>query len=192
MPSERNYMQIYQTESYTCYNVYTKALFAYDVYFQIRVALEVDKDGTKMFQFGIMAVPLKTTTIDLQLNLHVSTWGKTIGQETLNIKNHDGSDYETRTYDFFRCEQFKIVLGDLRINGYIDYGYDEYYEYDEYDEISFSGPVPKYDDYETLNFKIALPSENKYEKSGRVKGDFKRYRNFSANINFKGRDLMIL
>ena len=156
-------MMIYQTESYTWYSVYTKALFAYDTYFRIRVALRVDKYGKKIFQFGIQAVPLKTITIDLQANLHVSTWGKTIGQETLDIKNHDGTDFETRTYDFSRCEQFRIVLRDIQIN--------------EYDEK----------EYETLNFKIALPSLNNNKESGIVTGDYKWYRNSSANINLKGR-----
>ena len=163
VPSERNYMEIQQTESYTWYDVYTKPLFAYEAYFRIRVSLLVDKYRKKFFQFGIMAVPLKTTSIDLQVNLHVSTWGKTIGQETLNITNHDGTSYETRSYDFFRCEQFKIVLGDIQIN--------------EYDEK----------EYETMNFKIASPSENNYKESGIVSGDFKWYRNSSPNINLKGR-----
>ena len=164
VPSERNYMQIEQTESHTWYSVFTKPLFAYDAYFYIRVTLRVDKYGKKIFQFGIMAIPLKTTAIDLQVNLHVSTWGKTIGQETLKIKNHDGSGFETRSYYFFRCQRFKIVLGDIQIN--------------EYDEQN----------YETMNFKIALPSEESYEESGLVTGDYKWYKNFSPRkINLKGR-----
>ena len=155
-------MEINQTESHTWYNVFTKPLFAYDAYFQIRVALGVDKYGKKNFQFGIKAIALKTTSIDLKLYLHVSTWGKTIGKETLSIKNHDGTDYETRSYDFFLCEQFKIVLRDIRIN--------------EYDEK----------EYETMTLKIVLPSQNTYKKSGIVTGDFKWYRNSSAKINLKG------
>ena len=156
-------MQITQTESNTFYNYFTKPVFAHDAYFDIRVALRVDKYGKKIFQFGIMAVPLKTTSIDLQVNLHVSTLGKTIAQETLNIKNHDGSEYETRSYDYFRCERFKIVLGDIQIN--------------EYDEKN----------YETLDFKILLPSKNTYKASGIVSGDYKWYRNYSPKRNFKGK-----
>ena len=163
VPSERNYMDIDQTESFTWYSVYTKPLFAYDAYFLIDVSLRVDKYGKKIFHFGIKAVPLKTTTIDLKLNLHVSTWGKTIGQETVKIKNHDGSEYETRSYDFFRCEKFKIVLGDIKIN--------------------------KYDNkkYETLNFKIELPLENTYEENGLVTGEYKWYENNSPKRILKGK-----
>ena len=148
-------MQISQTESYTWYIVYTKPLFAYEAYFSIRVALRVDKYGNKIFQFGFKVIPLRTTLIDLQAKLHVSTPEKTIGQVTLRIQNHDGSNYEVRSYDFSPSEQFKIVIGDIQIT--------------EYDEK----------DYETLNFNIVLPSENTYEESGIVTGDFKWYENLS-------------
>ena len=163
MPSEKNYMQINKTESYTFYNYFTKPLFAYEAYFSILVTLEVDKYGKKNFHIGIMAVPLKTSSIDLLANLHVSTWGKTIGQETLKIRNHDGSKFETRSYDFVRCEQLKIVLGDIKIN--------------QYEEKQ----------YETMNFDIALPSENTYKGSGIVKGDFMYENSSPRNIIFKGR-----
>ena len=157
-------MEIEQTESYTWYHVYTIPVFAYEAYYSVRVTLLVEKNGEETFQFGIMAVPLKTTSMDLELNLHVSTSGKTIGQETLNIKNHDGTSYETRDYVFFRCEQFKIVLGDIQIN--------------QYDEK----------DYETLDFKILLPSKNNYKASGIVSGDFKWYKNESPKRNLKGKE----
>ena len=163
VPSKRNYMVIKQTESNTWYSVYTKPLFAYDAYFRIDVSLRVDKYGKKTFQFGIRAVPLKTTSMDIELKLHVSTWGKIIGQETVTMQNHDGSKYEYKTYDFLPCEQFKIVLGDIKI--------------DAYDRKN----------YETLDFNVALPSKNTYKKSGKVSGDYKWYKNFSPKRNLKGR-----
>ena len=156
-------MVIKQTESNTWYSVYTKPLFAYDAYFRIDVSLRVDKYGKKTFQFGIRAVPLKTTSMDIELKLHVSTWGKIIGQETVTMQNHDGSKYEYKTYDFLPCEQFKIILGDIEIN--------------EYDEKI----------YETLNFNLALPSANNNQQSGIVSGDCKWYANFSPKRNLKGK-----
>ena len=163
VPSESNYMQIQETEFNTFYNNFTNPLFANEVYFQIRVKLQVDKHGKKSFHFGIKAVPLKRTLIDIELNLHVSTRGTTIGREIVRIKNHDGNKYETRTYDYFPCKQFKIVLGHVQIN--------------EYDEKN----------YETMNFKITLPTEKNYENSGIVSGDFKWYKNISPRkINYKG------
>ena len=156
-------MQIQQTESYTWYSVYTKPLFAYDAYFQILVSLRVDKYGKKIFQFGIMALPLKTPSIDLELNLYVSTSGITIGHATVKMQNHDGSQYETKSYGFFPSEQFKIVLGDIKIN--------------EYDRKK----------YETLNFNLALPSANNNQQSGIVSGDYKWYTNFSPKRNLKGK-----
>ena len=84
-------MEKFETESKTYYNDYTEALFAYEVYFQILVTLQVDKDGNKIIQFGIRAVPLKTNLIDFQLNLHISSSGKTIGQDTMRIQNYDGN-----------------------------------------------------------------------------------------------------
>ena len=164
-------MEKFETESKTYYNDYTEALFAYEVYFQILVTLQVDKDGNKIIQFGIRAVPLKTNLIDFQLNLHISSSGKTIGQDTLRIQNHDGSNYLIKgNYDFFPSEQFKIVFGDIKIT--------------EYDEK----------EYETLNFNIALPSKNIYEESGIVTGvvsdvtplslltgDYKWYANLSPS-----------
>ena len=156
-------MEINQTQSYTWYNVYTRPLFSYDAYFNIRVTLRVDKRGKKSFEFGIQVVPLKRTFIDLELNLHVLTRGTTIGQEIVRMKNHGGFEYETRNFDFFPCKQFKIVLGGVQIN--------------EYDEKN----------YETMNFKIALPSGKTHEKSGIDSGDFKWYRNISPRkINYKG------
>ena len=168
VPSESNYMEIIQTESFTFYNNFTNPLFAIEAYFEIRVTVGVDKHGNKRsFHFGIKAVPLKRTLIDLELNLHVSTRGTNIGQKIVRMKNHDGTDYETTNFDFFPCKQFKIVLGDVQIN--------------EYDEKN----------YETMNFKITLPTEKTYEQSGIVSGDFKWYRNISPrNINFEGGDLM--
>ena len=163
VPSERNYMQIQQTESYSWYNVYTKPVFAYEAFFRIRVTLRVDKYGEKIFKFGIMAVPLKTPSIDLEFNLYVSTSGITIGHETVKMQNHDGNKYETKSYNFFPSEQFNIVLGDIKIN--------------EYDKKK----------YETMNFKLAVPSENTYEKSGIVNGDYKAYINSSPKRNLKGR-----
>ena len=161
-------MQINKTESYTFYNYFTKPLFAYEAYFSIQVTLEVDKFGKKIFHFGIMAVPLKTTSIDFEANLHVSTWGKTIGQDTLVIKSHDGNKYETRSYDYVRCQQLKIVLGDIKIN--------------KYEEKQ----------YETMNFDILLPSENTYKESGIMTGNFMYENSSPRNIKFKGRDPMIL
>ena len=163
VPSESNYMDIEQTESYTWYTVYTRPLFSYDAYFQIRLQLLVDKNGEKRFQFGIMAVPLKRTLLDLELNLHVSTRGKSICQEIVRMENHDGTDYETRTYDFFPCKRLKIVLGDVQIN--------------KYDKKN----------YETMDFKIILPREKTYEESGIQSGNYKWYKNISPRkINYKG------
>ena len=156
-------MQIYQTESHTWYNVFPKYLFAHEAYFNIRVTLRVDKYGKKIFEFGIMAVPLKTISMGLELNFHASNLGITIGQETVKIQKHDGTDYETRNYDYFPCEQLKIVLRDIKIN--------------EYDEKN----------YETMTFKIASPSENTYDYSGMVTGDYKAYINSSPKKNLKGR-----
>ena len=170
VPSESNYMVICQTQSDTFYNNFTYPLFANEVYFQMLVSLLVDENGNKFFQFGIRAIPLKGTLIDLELNLHVSTRGPSIGQEIVRMKNHDGIEYEIRNCDFpcdFPCKQFKIVLGNIQIN--------------EYDEKN----------YETMNFKITLPTEKTHEKSGIVPGDFKWYRNISPRkIKFKGGDLM--
>ena len=156
-------MEIYQTESYTWYNVYTKPVFAYEAYFRIRVTLRVDKYGEKIFLFGIRAAPIKTPSMDLELNLSFSTSGITIGQETVKMKNHDGTDYETRSYDFFLGERFKIVLGDIKIN--------------------------KYDNkkYEKLTFKIELPLENTYEEYGIVTGEYEWYRSISPKRNLKGK-----
>ena len=156
-------MQITQTESYTFYNYYTKPVFAYEAYFSVRVTLRVDSFGKKIFQFEIKAVPLKATSIDLELNLHVSSLGITIGQETVKMPYHDGTNYETRSYDFLPCKQFKIILGDIEIN--------------EYDEKI----------YETLNFNLALPSANNNQQSGIVSGDCKWYANFSPKRNLKGK-----
>ena len=103
---------------------------------------------------------------------------KTIGQETVRMPNHDGSEYRYKTYDFFDCDaqcknkrvseckcenQFKIILRDIKIN--------------EYDKKN----------YETMNFKIALPSKNTFGKSGIVNGTkYNWYENNSPKINFKG------
>ena len=164
VPSESNFMEIIQTESNTWYSVYTKPLFAYQAYFTIQVTLQVNKNGKKTFHFGIKATPLKTTSIDFEVSLHVSTLGKIIGQETVTMQNHDGTFFQSRSYDFFPCEQFKFVLGDIKIN--------------EYDEKN----------YETLNFNLALPVENTYEYSGTVYGDYKWYMNYSpSNIKLKGK-----
>lgn len=65
-------MEYYKKESITWYSVYSKPLFAYDAYFQIDVSLRDDRYGKNTFQFGIKAVPLKTTSMDLELYLHVS------------------------------------------------------------------------------------------------------------------------
>ena len=159
-------MEIQHNGSFTFFKYYTKALFAYDVYFQIRVTLKVNKNGKKIFRVGIKAVPLKTKSIDLQLKLRVSSGQSRLifAQKTLNIENHDGTEYETRSYDFFRYNKFKIVLGNIQI--------------DEYNEKN----------YETLDFKILLPSENNYEASGIVFGDYKWYQNYSPKRNLKGKE----
>ena len=156
-------MQIQQTESLTFFNYITKPVFAYEAYFSVRVTLGVDSFGEKIFQFHIKVVPLKTTSIDLELSLHVSTSGITIGQEIVKIQNHDGSEYETRNYDFSPCNQFKIVLGGIKIT--------------EYDEKN----------YETLTFNVALPSKNTYHESGIVSGDYRWYKNSSSKRKLKGK-----
>ena len=156
-------MQMCQTESYTFYNYFIKPVFAYEAYFSVRVTLLVYKNGEKNFQVEIKAVPLKASSIDLELNLHVSSLGITIGQETVGMKNHDGTDYETITYDFSPCNQFKIALGGIKIT--------------EYDEKN----------YETLTFNLALPSKNTYEYSGIVSGDYRWYKNSSSERNLKGK-----
>ena len=79
------------------------------------------------------------------------------------MQNHDGSEYETLIYSFFSCKQFKIVLGDIKI--------DEYFE----------------KNYETLTFNLVLPSKNTYEKSGIVTGDYKWYANETPKRNSKGK-----
>ena len=160
-------MEVEKTQSCTFYSNFTNPLFINDVYFQIRVTLQVDKHGKKIFRFGIIAVPSKVTLFDLELNLHVSTRGTSIGQDIVRMKNPDGTYYENRTYDFFPCKHFKIVLGDIQIN--------------EYDE----------EHYETINFEITLPSEKTHQIFGIVSGDFKWYRNNSPRkIKYQGGDRM--
>ena len=77
-PTNTDFMDSKQTESYTDFNSYSDYLFTHEIYFDIKVAVREYKNGDKNFYIPIRAVGLKSSNSSFGLDLSVKTLGKTI------------------------------------------------------------------------------------------------------------------
>ena len=152
-------MRSKQTESYTGFNYLSDYLFTHEIYFGIIANTREYKNGDKYFYIKIKAVGLTTSNLSFRFDLSVKTSVKTIPDEerliTMNIENHDGSDYEvSKTFDYVPAEEIEIVLKNIEIEAY-------------YKEV-----------FETKEFLISLPTRSTYEKLENSK-DYRAYVNES-------------